>query len=129
MAVANAGVRVPLLNVSLDNKVAVAGGGKIVVNNPRPCVAAAKVRSDARNFNISTLTFAKPEFEGVQVVAAPLRASVVQTPNSVAINALVASPGKNIAHLTGISGKLPCTDVQTGVADVAFFVSKSFTTP
>ena len=47
-----------------------------------------------------------------QTVELPFIRSVVNTPVSVAIIALVLSPGKNIQPLTGISGNVPSMAVQ-----------------
>ena len=66
--------------------------GTVVVQNPRPCVAAAMVRSDVRYLIISVLTVGKVVL-GVQIVLAPFSKSVSHTPVSVAIYAFVSVSG------------------------------------
>ena len=64
----------------------------LVVNKPRPCVAADNNLSLLRYSSISVLTFGKV-VSGSQIVAAPLTSSVCQTPVSVAIINLESLPG------------------------------------
>ena len=92
-------------------------------------MAAAIVLSLLLYCNISTLTFASPEFVGDQSVEPPLRSSVDHTPISVAINAQSEFLGSNKAQRTGISGKFPSTAVHVGLPCVALFDSKTLVTP
>ena len=61
----------------------------VVVNNPRPCVTASIVLSDALRFSISILVLASPWLVGDQSVDVPFNCEVVQTPISVASKAWV----------------------------------------
>ena len=81
-------------------------------NNPLPKVAAITSLSEVLICNISTLTFANPELEGVQVGEVALKLVVPQTPTSVANITSVESLGLNKAHLIGISGKFPSLETQ-----------------
>src|SRR3954462_3586069 len=54
----------------------------VLVNKPRPCVAAANKLSAGRNFSISVLTFGRPEVCGIH--APLLLCAEYQTPTSVA---------------------------------------------
>lgn len=65
---------------------------RVAVNTPRPCVAAAKMPSLALYCNISVRTLGNP-VSGLQLVDEPLISEVCQIPVSVAIMALVLSPG------------------------------------
>ncbi len=66
--------------------------GKVVLNKPLPCVAATTVLSNGLYANISVLTDGKDVLL-VQTVDVPFIKSVIQTPVSVAIIALLLSPG------------------------------------
>ena len=75
-----------------DVKLKPEGVATVEVQRPRPCVAAATVRSDARYLIMSVLTVGKLGL-GVHTVLAPFIRSVSHTPVSVAIKAISLTSG------------------------------------